>query len=174
TPYGVLSATPRERQGSHQILTDELAQLRTTAVLLPGIFLLVAALVLNIVLTRSVEQQRTVIGMLKAMGYSNRRLALHYLSAGMLVGLAGGAAGALAGAWLASGLLALYRVYFEFPELSGTPAVWAWGVGVGASVAAAGLGAIRGVRAVVRLQPAQAMRPAGAVELAAPGRLASS
>jgi putative ABC transport system permease protein len=172
-PYGVLAVTPRSRQPSHQILTDELAQLRITGVILPGIFLLVAALVLNIVLTRSVQQQRTVIGTLKALGYSDRRLAAHYLSAGALVGLAGGVLGVITGALLARGLMALYRVYFEFPELTSTPAPLVWAAGVAVSVLAAGLGAARGVRAVVRLQPAQAMRPGGAVELRAPGRWSS-
>ncbi|MFG0283504.1 MAG: ABC transporter permease [Phycisphaerales bacterium JB039] len=170
-PYGVLAATPRRLQASHQVLTDELAQLRATAVILPAIFLLVAALVLNIVLSRSVEQQRTIIGMLKALGYSNRRLALHYISAGAVVGLAGGLVGAFAGAWMARGFMAMYRFYFEIPNLQSTAAPVIWGAGVAVSIVAAALGAARGVRAVVRLRPAQAMRPAGGTEAWAPARV---
>ena len=46
---------------------NEIVQLRTLSTILPTIFLVVAALVLNVLITRLTRQQRTVIGTLKAI-----------------------------------------------------------------------------------------------------------
>ena len=56
---------------------------------MPTIFLAVAALVLNVLLTRLAEQQRTVVGTLKALGYSDRQVFVHFLKFGLAVGLVG-------------------------------------------------------------------------------------
>jgi putative ABC transport system permease protein len=157
-PYGVFTSTPRSEQASHQILTGELAQLRASAVITPAIFLAVAALVLNILMFRLAEQQRVTIGTLKALGYSNARLLRHYLGYGLVVGIAGGLLGALTGYGLAQGMIVQYRVYFEFPRLDNEFIPWVYGVAVLVSVAFSLLGTVRGVRSVIRLDPAEAMR----------------
>jgi putative ABC transport system permease protein len=157
-PYGVFTSTPRSEQASHQILTGELAQLRASAVITPAIFLAVAALVLNILMFRLAEQQRVTIGTLKALGYSNARLLRHYLGYGLVVGIAGGLLGALVGYGLAQGMIVQYRVYFEFPRLDNEFTPWVYGVAVLVSVAFSLLGTVRGVRSVIRLDPAEAMR----------------
>jgi putative ABC transport system permease protein len=157
-PYGVFLSTPRSEQASHQILTGELAQLRASAVIMPAIFLAVAALVLNILMFRMAEQQRVTIGTLKALGYSNARLLRHYLGYGLVVGVAGGVLGAFTGYWLAQGMIFQYRVYFEFPRLDNEIIPWVYGVSILVSVAFSLLGTVRGVRSIIRLDPAEAMR----------------
>jgi len=119
----------------------------------------VAALVLNVLLTRLADQQRTVVGTLKALGYSDRQIFLHYLKFGLTVGLIGGLLGCTAGYWIANGYTVLYRQFFEFPDLRNRfyPGMTALGLGV--SLACAVLGSLRGTRAVLKLNPAQAMRP---------------
>ena len=169
-PYGVFLGIPRAEQASHQILADELAQLRVSAVVLPAIFLMVAALVLNILMSRVAEQQRVTVGTLKALGWSNGRLMRHYLMYGAVVGLAGGVLGALGGYGIAQGMTVAYRRFFEFPRLDNRIVPWVYLAALGISLAFALLGTARGVRAVIRLSPAEAMRPrppvtAGAVWL---------
>ncbi|MHC4828456.1 MAG: ABC transporter permease, partial [Planctomycetota bacterium] len=129
-----------------------------SAVITPAIFLAVAALVLNILMFRLAEQQRVTIGTLKALGYSNARLLRHYLGYGLVVGIAGGLLGALTGYGLAQGMIVQYRVYFEFPRLDNEFIPWVYGVAVLVSVAFSLLGTVRGVRSVIRLDPAEAMR----------------
>ncbi len=60
-------------------------------------FLAVAALVLNVLLSRLAQQQRTVVGTLKALGYSDLQIFWHFLKFGLTVGVVGGLVGCAAG-----------------------------------------------------------------------------
>jgi len=157
-PFGALTATALKDQSSNLILSAEIKGLGIWATILPGIFLVVAALVLNVLMSRLVEQQRTVIGTLKAIGYDDRRLFGHYLVFGLIVGLAGGAIGSVFGWFMAGAFTNVYHRFFEFPKLENQvhPAVIALGVTV--SVLCALLGSLRGAAAAMRLSPAEAMR----------------
>ncbi len=158
-PYGSVGAYGRDDQISHRFLSEELDQLRVMATMLPAIFLGVAAFLLNVVMGRIIRTQRQQVAVLKAFGYDNRDLALHY---GLLTGgivAAGSALGIGFGAWAAEGLAAIYAEYFRFPEmhLRLQPPVMALGVAVAAGAAL--LGTFRAVHGAVRLPPAEAMRP---------------
>jgi putative ABC transport system permease protein len=158
-PYGGLGAIPRSLQTSNWYLNNELAQLQSVGLVLPVVFLLVAAFLLNVVLTRIVSVQREQIAALKALGYTNRELAWHYTKLSLVVGFAGAAFGTIAGAWLGSGMTSIYNNFFRFPTLQYQlpPAVVSGGILV--SFAAAIAGALNAVRIASRLPPAEAMRP---------------
>lgn len=157
--YGVFSTTPLAQQSSHWFLKSEIDGLKVSATILPAVFLIVAALALNLLMSRMAEQQRTVVGTMKALGYSNREVFIHFLQFGLLIGLAGGVSGTLIGYSLAGGMTAQYRHYFEFPALSNEiyPRIILLGMLI--SIFFSVLGTFRGVRSVVRLSPAEAMRP---------------
>lgn len=159
-PYGVLAATPRADQLSHWILSSELNELRTQAVIIPSIFLAAAALVLNALIGRLVQQQRTTIGALKAMGYTSRELFVHFTKFGLLVGLVGGLAGAAGGHLLAALLTEVYRQFFEFPRLSARFHLGVVILGITVSLAFSLVGVLRGAWQVMKMNPAAAMRPA--------------
>lgn len=158
--YGVFTTTKLSEQASNHFLSNEIEQLGAFSVLLPGIFLAVAALVLNMLLSRLVEHQRTIIGTLKAIGYTNGELLWHYLQFGIFVGLLGGLIGALAG-YYSAGLLteSVYRQFFEFPTLENRFHPSQSLTGILISVACGAIGAFTGVRSILLLQPAEAMRP---------------
>ena len=158
-PFGVLNAIARKEQFSAQMIDGELQQLRSMAVILPAVFFGVAAMVLNVLMTRLAEQQRTVIGTLKALGLGDGRLSIRFLLFGAVAGLAGGLSGSLAGVWMAAGMTELYRFYFTFPNLSARVAPLVIAGACGASVLFAVLGSLRGLRRVLALRPADAMRP---------------
>ena len=157
--YGGLGAIPRRLQVSAWFVANEMREMQTMGSILPMVFLAVAAFLLNVVLSRIIAVQRTQIAALKAVGYSNRDVALHYTKLGVVIALAGGLSGIAAGAWLGRGLTAMYSQYFRFPTfdyfLSPRIAVSALAV----SLVAATLGAIGAVRRAVKLPPAEAMRP---------------
>ena len=158
-PYGGFGAIPRALQTSHWFLDNELAQLQGVGLVLPIVFLLVAAFLLNVVLTRIVAVQREQIAALKALGYTNPELVWHYTKLSLAIGAAGAAFGTFFGAWLGSAMTSLYNDFFRFPTLLYRlpPGVVAGGVLV--SFVAATLGALNAVRGAAALPPAEAMRP---------------
>ncbi|QDU81666.1 outer membrane-specific lipoprotein transporter subunit LolC [Polystyrenella longa] len=159
-PYGVSAVTPLEDQSSHFFLSSEIENLKTVVIILPGIFLSVAAIILNVLMLRLVEQQRTVVGTLKAIGYTNREILSHYLKFGGVIGLCGGIAGSILGYWFAGIITTnVYSTYFEFPRLINRPYPGILMTGVLISLLFSILGSIRGVKKVMKLSPAEAMRP---------------
>ncbi len=90
-------------------------------VIIPAIFLGVSAFLLNIVLTRLIAVQREQIAALKALGYTNREIAAHYVSWALAIALTGTVLGVL-GRHLARKRDddALQR-FFRFPTLRYVP-----------------------------------------------------
>lgn len=158
-PFGGLDAHGREDQISHRFLSDEIAQNRVTAIFIPTIFFAVAAYLLNLVLARLVVAQRAQIGLLKALGYSDARIALHYLGMALLTAAAGGALGLALGAWVGRAMIALYRDYYRFPILEFELDAGAALVSILVALIAALVGAGLAARQAARLPPAEAMRP---------------
>lgn len=157
--FGGLGAYARDDQVSHRILDQEIDQLGVQAVILPTIFLGVSAFLLSVLMGRIIRNQQQQIAVLKAFGYHDRELALHYALLTALIVVAGVALGVVLGAWAAGHVAGLYMQYFRFPEprFELRPSA----VALGALVAggAAMLGTFRAVRQAAGLAPAVAMRP---------------
>lgn len=158
-PFGVFSTTPLHEQPSNRYVSQEIEGLRSFGMVMPVMFLSVAALVLNVLLTRLADQQRTVVGTLKALGYSDGQVFLHFLKFGVTVGLVGGLLGCVSGYFIGNGYTVLYRQFFEFPDLGNRIYPGMTAAGLGVSLFCAVLGSLRGTRAVLKLSPAEAMRP---------------
>lgn len=159
-PYGVIAATPQREQFSPLVLDGEMTQLKSMAVSMPSFFLVVATLILNIMMTRMAEQQRTSIGTLKALGYSNWQLTGHFLKYAFIPGLAGGIGGCILGYLLGALMTEMYLFYFSFPHLAILFYPELILAGIAVSILFAMLGTIKGIRKVIRLEPAEAMRAA--------------
>lgn len=158
--YGGLGAYGRDDQISYRFLSDEIAQNRATATIVPLVFLAAAAFLLYTVLSRLIATQRAQVGTLKAFGYSNVAIGSHYLKMALTAVAAGLVIGTAAGAYAGWRLTRVYAIFYRFPvlryELDPELIVLAGLI----SFAAATLGAVAAVRKAVRLPPAEAMRPA--------------
>jgi putative ABC transport system permease protein len=157
--YGGRAAYGRKDQTSHAWLDHELDMLNNMSRTLPPIFLLVTAFLVNLTLGRIVALEREHIGLLKAVGYTNRAAAAHYLKFVLVIAIVGIAIGSLAGTWLGSYITRLFGDFFRFPFLVFSRDVSTYLIGGGLSLAAAAVGAIRALREVVKLAPAVAMQP---------------
>jgi len=164
SPYGGREAHGRTEQTSHSMLDGEIKQQRVIGTVLPAIFLGVAAFLLNVVVSRLVSTQREQIAALKALGYPNRSIGLHYLKLVLLIVAVGLLLGVAVGDRLGTMFTALYAEFYHFPSFEHRIAPWLLVVSVAITVATAVLGTLNAIVATVRLPPAEAMRPP------APGR----
>ncbi len=158
-PYGGLGAFTREHQISHSILTSEIQGIETLVVFLPSVFLGVAAFLLNVVFSRLVSLQRPQIAVLKALGYRNWDIALHYFKMVALIVSFGALVGLGLGVWMGKGLLGMYAEFFRLPQMPQRVDLAVSINAIGFSLFAGALGASLAVRAAVLLPPADAMRP---------------
>ena len=159
TPYGGIQAHGRDLQMSHLILNSEIKEQRVLGTVLPSIFLAVAGFLLNVVLSRQIATQREQIAALKALGYDNQAIGLHYLQMVMVIVALGVLIGLGLGALLGHWFVGIYADVFRFPELyyRVRPALILTAVGV--ALLASVLATLNAIQATVRLAPAEAMRP---------------
>ena len=158
-PYGGLGAIPRALQVSHWTIDNEFKQLQQFGLIVPAIFLGVAAFLLNVALTRALALQRPQIAALKALGYADREIGWHYVKWALLIAAGGWLLGIAAGAWLGSAMISLYNDFFRFPVLLYRLSLDVALLALALTLAAATLGAAFAVRRAVRVPPAEAMRP---------------
>ena len=126
---------------------------------MPAIFFGIAAFLLHVVLGRLVEAQREQIASLKALGFSNLPIALHYFKFVSVIALLGAGIGLALGQWFAILVIDSYRAFFRFPVLEARLEPWIIAVAVLASIIVANAAAAAAVYRVARLPPAEAMRP---------------
>lgn len=158
-PYGGVGAYGREDHVSHRFVTDEITETRVTSVLLPGVFLAVTAFLLHVVLGRIVATQREQVAMLKAFGVGDLRLAGHFLALALVPVTAGALVGVVLGVDLAGRLAGVYGRFFQFPASGFTPDPRVLATAVAVTTGAGALGVLGTLARVLRLPPAEAMRP---------------
>ncbi len=157
--FGGLGAIGREEQLSHQFISNELAQTKVSATVIPAIFLSVAAFLVHNVLLRLSSLQRMQIGLLKSFGYSNAAIASHYMQFALLTVAIGSVTGIILGSWLGHELAHLYARFFHFPTLSFSLSASLLLTALILSLLSALLGSGLAVYRVLRMTPAEAMRP---------------
>jgi putative ABC transport system permease protein len=158
-PYGTAGAFGRADQVSNAVIVDELHQLRAIGNVFPLFFIGTAAFLLNIVLSRLIATQRDEIAALKAFGYTDRAVGLHYLGFAVAAVAVGGVLGSLGGMWLGARYTGLYAKVFRFPTLEYHTD---WLVAAGAIAVSGGAalaGAVGAVMRAVHVAPAEALRP---------------
>ncbi|WP_255553632.1 ABC transporter permease [Maritimibacter sp. DP1N21-5] len=158
-PYGGTGSYDRSQQMSNAFLDGELEQLGVMARIVPPIFLVVSAFLVNMVLGRMIQLEREQIGLLKALGYSTVEIAFHYLKLSLGIGAIGVVIGWLAGLAASQAMASVYVEYFHFPYLVFVQRPSVYVIGASAGLAAAGIGALLAVRRIAGLSPAVAMSP---------------
>ncbi|MCW9028071.1 MAG: ABC transporter permease [Kangiella sp.] len=158
-PYGGRNSYLRDDQLSYWFVNNEIEQLKTTSTIFPAIFLLVSAFLTNMVLSRMITNEREQIGLLKAFGYSNLQVGMHYFRMVLVMCLVGAVIGLIAGAYLGQANTEVYAEFFRFPVLVYDFSISSFVISTGISVLAALSGIIGSIAKVVKLPPAVAMVP---------------
>ncbi|MCR5746161.1 MAG: ABC transporter permease [Lachnospiraceae bacterium] len=71
----------------------------TMGMIFPALFIMIALLGIITTMTRLVTKQRTIIGTLKALGFSKQVTLIHYISYSFFISIAGSITGSFAGWW---------------------------------------------------------------------------
>jgi len=157
--YGGVGAYAQSDQISNWFLMSEIAQHRTLSTILPTVFLSVAAFLTHMVMGRLIAVERAEIGLLKAFGYRNRDIALHYTRFVLGIGVVGVLLGWFIGYWLGLYHTRLYAEFYHFQFLHFRPSARSFLLAGFVSLASALIGALGAVREAAALPPAEAMRP---------------
>ena len=158
-PYGGYGAYDRTDHQSNAFLDAEISQLKGMASILPPIFFAIAGFLVSMVMSRIIALERSEIGLLKAIGYSDIEVCLHYLMLAGLIALVGVLLGWLAGTVLARALALQYAQFFNFPFVIFRVSYWVYAAAGLAGLLTTSIGAAQAALKAARLAPAVAMQP---------------
>jgi len=108
----------RDNKISYMQFEEEIKSHKAVGQIFPIAFLTVAILTILTTMARLVNNQRTQIGILKALGFQRRRILYHYISYGLWISMAGAMIGAIAGP------LTLPFLFFEGMKTTYTLPEW--------------------------------------------------
>ena len=171
SPYGGLGSYGLKDLTSNRFVTEEIEGMRSSARVVPPLFLAVAAFLLNIVISRMVEAEREQIGLIKAFGYSNREVGLHYFKFVLVIAIGGAMLGCLGGIAMGRAMMPLYLTYYKFPMLVFRLEPASFAIAILTSITAASAGGLLVLRKVFALTPAVAMRPPAPPDYSGTGRV---
>ena len=113
--YGVKSVIDRDEQISSKMISEEMKQLKSMGGTFPVIFFMVASVIIYIMMGRMVENQRTQIGVLKAVGFTNMQVLAYYMSYSAMIAFIGSFIGSILGTYMGASMTKLYNQYFNLP-----------------------------------------------------------
>lgn len=130
------------------------------AAVFPVFFFAIAALVCLTSMTRMVEEQRTQIGTLKALGYGKGAIAAKYLIYAALASVLGSAVGLLVGFQVFPRVIwKAYQMMYQLPEMRPQFHVLYAIISSGAAVLCTGIATLSACIHELNAVPAQLMRP---------------
>lgn len=141
-------------------LDSELEQHQSFSYLFVIIFVGIAILVIATSMGRMVEQQRTQIGTMNALGLKRHKIMLHYISFSLVVSVVGVALGLLVGTlWGSPAVIGMFANWYIVPGLYSVfhPMYLIIAAGI---VAVCVLASYISCRKLLRIKPAEALRPA--------------
>lgn len=141
-------------------LDSELEQHQSFSYLFVIMFVGIAILVIATSMGRMVEQQRTQIGTMNALGLKRHKIMLHYISFSLVVSVVGVVLGLLVGTlWGSPAVIGMFANWYIVPGLHSVfhPMYLIIAAGI---VAVCVLASYISCRKLLRIKPAEALRPA--------------
>ena len=158
-PFGGFGTYDRTTHQSNAFLDAEISQLKGMSAILPPIFFGISGFLVSMVMSRIITLERSEIGLLKAIGYSDMEISLHYLMLAAMIAVVGVGVGWIAGTVLARVTAAQYAEFFNFPYVIFRVSYWVYALTGLAGLATTSLGAAQAALKAARLAPAIAMQP---------------
>lgn len=111
--------TSKKEHISYAGAQSETEEGKTMGAILPVLFLAIAVLTMITTMHRIAANEKVQIGTLKALGFRNRRILLHYTSYGLVIGLLGTLLGVVLGYGVAALIISpngMMSTYFDMPS----------------------------------------------------------
>jgi putative ABC transport system permease protein len=158
-PYGNKAIRERMNVPSHMFLDDELTEQKTLSRFSPLVFLSIAIFLIHVIMSRMIHMHRPQIAVLKAVGYRDREIAWHYTKLIVVMMLFGTIPACGLGIMLGHSIVDLYQNFFRFPALTAVvdPGILLLSFATG--IASGVLGGMTAIHSILRLQPAEALKP---------------
>ena len=147
-----------EDTSSYVSYQGEIDEGKTYVGVFSGIFLFIAMLSVITTMTRVVKNQRVQIGTLKALGFSNNRILLHYIGYGFWISVFASLVGLVLGYFLIGNIfINLEMEFFEIPNGAPSMNISSYCVSVGVILVVALITYITG-RSILKENPAETLR----------------
>lgn len=157
--YGVKRTIKRADHLSHSMLMQEVESLEVMSTVITLLFLIVAAVIINVMLSRIVKNDRMSIGVMKALGYNNLNIIGHYTKYSLLIGLVGSIIGIILSIPLSGAFTNLYIYYFNIPMFRMQVYYKYIVYGIVLTSIFCIISGLLGARSVLKIMPADSMRP---------------
>ena len=161
---GLVSLSAREDQASYNMVNGEINELYSMGTALPFLFMSISVFMLYVVLKKMIDRDQSLIGTMKAFGMKDGELILAYLYQGVEVGVLGALAGSVLAVPFGRYMFLMYVDFFNLPDTVYHSYMNTRASGMAIAVATGTLAVYLGVRGILKITPAQAMRarvPAG-------------
>ncbi|MCR5262630.1 MAG: FtsX-like permease family protein, partial [Clostridiales bacterium] len=156
-----LMVVPKEDHAVYKEAMGEATEGKAMGSILPVLFLAIAVLTMVTTMHRIATKEKTQIGILKALGFKNRTVLLHYSFYGLFIGLAGSVLGAVLGYFVCKAVMSengMMGTYFDMPDWSAATPAFCYPV-IAGTVLLLALISFLSVRAQLRGTAADALRP---------------
>jgi len=158
--YGFGHITLRKDQLSDSQLQSDIVSSGSISKLFPYVFFLVAAVIIFISTSRTVQSERIQIGLMKALGISYSSITFHYLSYSLLCGITGSIFGNVIGILTLPKLMfETYKMLYVFPKIEYSGYWWYIIVSTFAVILFGLIASLLSTRKPLKELPAQCMRP---------------
>ena len=152
---------PKEDHAVYKEAMGEATEGKAMGSILPVLFLAIAILTMVTTMRRISTQEKTQIGVLKALGFKNRTILLHYSFYGLFIGVVGAALGGLLGYFVCKMVMSengMMGTYFDMPDWSAATPAFCYPI-VAGTVLLLALISFLSVRVQLRGTAADALRP---------------
>ena len=156
-----LMVVPKDDHVVYKEAMGEATEGKTMGSILPVLFLAIAILTMVTTMHRIATKEKTQIGVLKALGFKNRTILLHYSFYGLFIGVAGAALGGVLGYFVCKAVMSeggMMGTYFDMPDWSAATPSFCYPV-IAGTVLLLALISFLSVRAQLRGTASDALRP---------------
>lgn len=158
--YGIKSLTSKEKQTSYNMVEGEITELTGTGTILPLIFMAMSVFMLYTVLKKMIDNDRSLIGTMKAMGLKSSELMGAYLVQALIISFVGAILGCILARPFGEYMFNEYAGVFSLPQPVYADPLSTKIKGFLIAATASIVAVIFGVGGIVKIQAAEAMRAA--------------